>query len=249
MELTQENNCDHYKRGCKLIAPCCNKLIFCRLCHDEEYDHIIDRHAVKEICCKKCQHIQKIQQVCENCNTTMGTYFCQVCCLYDDTDKGQFHCEKCGICRVGGKENFFHCDKCNACISKSLKDKHKCIENVMKDVCPICRQYMFDSVEPISVMKCGHHIHQECMNSMFQTDHATMAYYRCPICQKSLVDFTEYWKKLDAEIANIQMPEEYANDMRDIICNDCSTTSNVKFHVIGMKCLNEVCGSYNTKMK
>ena len=61
--------------------------------------------------------------------------------------------------------------------------------------------------------------------------------------------YTDYWKELDAEIANIQMPEEYANDMRDIICNDCGITSNVTFHVVGMKCLNEECGSYNTKMK
>jgi len=27
----------------------------------------------------------------------------------DTTSKKQFHCEDCGICRVGGRENFFHC--------------------------------------------------------------------------------------------------------------------------------------------
>jgi hypothetical protein len=26
----------------------------------------------------------------------------------DDVRKGQFHCAKCGICRVGGRDNFFH---------------------------------------------------------------------------------------------------------------------------------------------
>lgn len=28
--------CKHYKRKCKLIAPCCKQAFTCRLCHDEE---------------------------------------------------------------------------------------------------------------------------------------------------------------------------------------------------------------------
>ena len=248
MEVIQDNNCVHYKRGCKLLAPCCDKFILCRLCHDEENDHEINRHNIKQICCKKCQTIQKVQQICENCNTNMGTYFCEICCLYDDTDKGQFHCDKCGICRVGGKENFFHCDKCNLCCNISLQQKHICIENVIKDVCPICRLDMFNSINTVTAMKCGHYMHQSCMKSMLQLEDVTISHLRCPTCQKTLVDLTDYWKHLDTEIDNIQMPEEYANDTKDIICNDCGITSNVKFHVVGMKCLNEECGSYNTKM-
>jgi RING finger/CHY zinc finger protein 1 len=27
----------------------------------------------------------------------------------DDISKEQFHCDLCGICRVGGRQNFFHC--------------------------------------------------------------------------------------------------------------------------------------------
>ncbi len=27
----------------------------------------------------------------------------------DDTTKEQFHCDDCGICRVGGRSKFFHC--------------------------------------------------------------------------------------------------------------------------------------------
>jgi len=242
-----EDNCVHYKRECKLLAPCCNKLVYCRLCHDENNDHKIDRHQIKHVFCKKCQHKQKLQQVCEKCNTCMGKYFCEICSLYDNEDKSQFHCDKCGICRVGGKDNFFHCDKCNTCISICLKSKHECIENVSHDVCSICRQNLFNSRDSISILKCGHHIHQECMQFMLSVDKATMASYRCPICQKTIVDLSSYWKALDAEIANIQMPDEYKNDMRNIICNDCGTKSNIPFHVIGMKCKNEECGSYNTK--
>jgi len=28
----------------------------------------------------------------------------------DDVNKRQFHCDACGICRVGGRENYFHCE-------------------------------------------------------------------------------------------------------------------------------------------
>lgn len=35
--------CKHYKRNCKLLAPCCNKLYTCIRCHDDLEDHSVDR--------------------------------------------------------------------------------------------------------------------------------------------------------------------------------------------------------------
>ncbi|XP_009769605.1 zinc finger protein BRUTUS-like At1g74770 isoform X5 [Nicotiana sylvestris] len=35
--------CNHYKRNCKLLAPCCNELFPCIRCHDEITDHCLDR--------------------------------------------------------------------------------------------------------------------------------------------------------------------------------------------------------------
>ncbi len=43
----------------------------------------------------------------------------------EDKD-GVYHCDKCGICRVGGKENFKHCDTCGMCIDVEFFDTHKC---------------------------------------------------------------------------------------------------------------------------
>ena len=51
MEVISENNCIHYNRGCKLLAPCCDKFVLCRICHDDENDHEINRHVIKQICC------------------------------------------------------------------------------------------------------------------------------------------------------------------------------------------------------
>lgn len=36
--------CEHYKRNCKLLATCCNKLFTCRFCHDKVSDHTMDRY-------------------------------------------------------------------------------------------------------------------------------------------------------------------------------------------------------------
>jgi hypothetical protein len=35
--------------------------------------------------------------------------------------KRQFHCDKCRICRVGGREHFFHCDQCGCCYQTGLQ--------------------------------------------------------------------------------------------------------------------------------
>uniref|UniRef100_A0A2N9EC59 CHY-type domain-containing protein n=1 Tax=Fagus sylvatica TaxID=28930 RepID=A0A2N9EC59_FAGSY len=126
-----EHGCDHYRRRCKIRAPCCNQIFPCRHCHNEATSNLSnpkDRHElvrqdVKHVVCLICNTEQQVwlcglelwmvAQVCSNCGVNMGEYYCDVCKFYDDdTSKGQFHCEECGICRVGGRDNFFHCKKC-----------------------------------------------------------------------------------------------------------------------------------------
>ncbi len=38
--------------------------------------------------------------MCIKCDAVFGNYFCEICHMYDNTEKGQFHCEHCGICRL-----------------------------------------------------------------------------------------------------------------------------------------------------
>lgn len=38
--------CKHYKRNCKLLAACCNKLFTCIKCHDELMDHSLERYEL-----------------------------------------------------------------------------------------------------------------------------------------------------------------------------------------------------------
>ncbi|THU70179.1 hypothetical protein C4D60_Mb08t22290 [Musa balbisiana] len=95
--------CKHYKRRCKIRAPCCNEIFCCRHCHNESTKdrHEICRFDVQTVICVICDTEQPVAQVCSNCGVNMGEYFCVVCRFYDDdVDKGHYHCEDCGICRL-----------------------------------------------------------------------------------------------------------------------------------------------------
>lgn len=49
--------CVHYERNCNVVAPCCNRVFGCRICHDEwsPEDHPpMNRFLVQEVVCKSC---------------------------------------------------------------------------------------------------------------------------------------------------------------------------------------------------
>uniref|UniRef100_A0A0E0CV74 Uncharacterized protein n=1 Tax=Oryza meridionalis TaxID=40149 RepID=A0A0E0CV74_9ORYZ len=203
--------------------------------------HEIPRHEIKLVICSLCNKEQDVQQDCSNCGACLGKYFCAKCNFYDDdVSKNQFHCDGCGICRTGGAENFFHCDKCGCCYSYVLKDSHHCVERAMHHNCPVCFEYLFDSTKDISALHCGHTIHLECLYEM-----RSHQQFSCPVCLRSACDMSHAWQKLDQEVAASPMPVIYQKKMIWILCNDCGTTSNVQFHILGHKC--PACSSYNTR--
>lgn len=242
--------CPHYRRRCRIRAPCCDEVFGCRHCHNEvknsmdvdrELRHELPRHEIRKIICSLCNTEQEAQQVCKNCGVCMGKFYCNICKLFDDNiSKGQYHCHGCGICRIGGEENFFHCSKCRCCYSIILKDSHPCVEGAMHHNCPVCFEYLFESRNDVSVLPCGHTIHVHCLKEMQQ--HLKFA---CPICSKSVCDMSKVWELLDSEIASMQMPDVYQNKKVRILCNDCGARSDVQFHVVAQKCNN--CKSYNTR--
>ncbi|EGI59751.1 PREDICTED: RING finger and CHY zinc finger domain-containing protein 1 [Acromyrmex echinatior] len=240
--LAVSNNnygCEHYKRKSKFVTPCCNKVYTCRFCHDEQEAHTVNRKEVTELICVLCDTRQPVQATCQNCHCQFGKYTCLECNLFDDEDKNQYHCDGCGICRVGGRDKFFHCAKCNMCLPIQLQNGHTCIENVSHSNCPVCLEDIHTSRIPCHIPDCGHLLHRMCFEELLNSGH-----YACPSCQVSLLDMTDLWKYLDAEVSLTPMPEEYNDCKTDILCKDCHEESTVKFHIVGLKCLN--CGSYNT---
>ncbi|KAF7687748.1 RING finger and CHY zinc finger domain-containing protein 1 [Silurus meridionalis] len=230
--------CQHYVRKCLLKAPCCEKFYVCRLCHDDEEDHKMDRFQVREVKCAVCDSIQEAQQVCGGCGVIFSEYYCNICHLYD-RNKKQFHCEPCGICRIGPREKFFHCQKCNLCLANDLQGKHKCVENVSRQDCAVCMEDIHTSRIRAHVMPCGHLLHKTCFDLMCRN-----GAYRCPLCMHSAVDMEGFWEQRDVEIAQCPMPPELKNRKMKILCNDCQSRCTADFHVLGMKC--STCGSYNT---
>ncbi|XP_006654746.2 zinc finger protein BRUTUS-like isoform X1 [Oryza brachyantha] len=235
--------CEHYKRNCKVVSACCNKLFTCRFCHDKVSDHTMERKATVEMMCMQCLKVQPVGPNCQtpSCNgLSMAMYYCSVCKFFDD-ERSVYHCPFCNLCRLGQGLgiDFFHCMKCNCCLGMKLIE-HKCREKMLEMNCPICCDFLFTSSAAVKGLPCGHFMHSACFQAY------TCSHYTCPICSKSLGDMTVYFGMLDGLLAAEQLPEEYRDRCQDILCNDCERKGRSRFHWLYHKC--GFCGSYNTRV-
>ncbi len=242
--------CTHYIRHNFIVSPCCNKIYSCRLCHDSNENHKLDRKKIKQIKCKGCFCIQETNNECINKDCyyfkkKRNHYFCSICNLFsDDKKKDIYHCEKCGICRIGKKEDYFHCDKCCMCLPKSIQKTHHCVSTT-KQNCMFCLEDLFGSTKNVMPLKCGHYVHVECFNKSLQTGNIENS-YRCLLCRKSILDMSSMWNQLDTVLQNETIPDEFVNKKRTIYCNDCGKKTETQMHFVYHKCQN--CGSYNTEI-
>lgn len=233
--------CEHYPRRCCIKPACCDEWYTCRQCHDECENHKCDRQLIKAVKCMLCNEEQPVSRHCRACGVLFARYFCEICRLYDDTkDKHLYHCDKCGMCRVG--DNNYHCDRCNACVSQGNdKKKHKCVRGALDASCPCCQGYLYDSTSKVLFTMCGHAMHSACLERYVTTS------YVCPLCHKELGDMTNLYKSYDLEIESQPMPPEYAHHRVVIKCHQCSSSSDVKFHLsYRHRCGVGTCRSYNT---
>ena len=234
--------CMHYKRNVKLQCYTCKRWYTCRFCHDDVEDHVLPRRETEIMLCMICTTAQPASQTCKACGEQASCYYCPVCKLWNnDPAKSIYHCEDCGICRLGeglGKD-FFHCKTCAVCMSIGVQSTHRCIERSTKCDCPICGEYLFTSAGTVVFMRCGHSIHESCFKEWCR------ASYKCPICSKSVVNMESQFRSLDRQIESQPMPEEYRNTRAYVHCNDCSVKGTTTYHWLGLKC--EWCESYNTQ--
>ncbi|KAL7522893.1 hypothetical protein ACHAWX_007774 [Stephanocyclus meneghinianus] len=237
-------SCVHYQRKNNIVSPCCNKVFGCRVCHDEMSAACgpMDRFAIKEIVCKECNTRQSSStNACFSCGIAFAEWHCPKCNLWMDLSKRPFHCDKCGICRVGGQDNFRHCEQCCMCISVAVYETHNCIKDKYKSNCPVCREDMFSSRQSPQDLPCGHAIHAHCFRNLAGFD------YRCPICKKTIMSRTSMaaaWQARARDIEMQPMPEDLARVV-NIMCNDCEKKSvNCSWHFLGVQC--PECRSFNT---
>ncbi|KAL8831785.1 MAG: hypothetical protein Q9170_005142 [Blastenia crenularia] len=111
-EETKPLGCPHYQRNIKLQCSACYRWYTCRFCHDEAEDHSLNRRETKNMLCMLCGCAQAASDECSQCGERSARYYCSVCKLWDnDHSKSIYHCNDCGICRIGqglGKD-FYHC--------------------------------------------------------------------------------------------------------------------------------------------
>ena len=234
--------CMHYKRNVKLQCYTCKRWYTCRFCHDDAEDHVLPRQDTENMLCMICKTPQPASQTCSTCGEQASCYYCSVCKLWNnDPGKAIYHCDDCGICRLGDGlgRDFFHCKTCVVCMSIGVQSTHRCIERSTKCDCPICGEYLFTSAGTVVFMKCGHSIHETCFKEWCR------ASYKCPICSKSVVNMESQLRSLDRQIDAQPMPEEYRHTRAYVHCNDCSMKGTTRYHWLGLKC--ERCESYNTQ--
>lgn len=244
-DSSNQNNCTHYNTNCKFISPCCKKPYSCRHCHNENESHEIDRFAINELICNKCNTIQSISQQCKNCSITFSSYFCGKCNFMDSpTTKNYYHCDDCGICRVGNKNDYFHCYSCKCCLGIKLKDNHKCKDNLLQQDCCICLENFFYSTRTSIKIPCGHFLHIDCLSLHMKNNKIN-----CPLCRKIIFEgerLSLYINTIDTLIQNNPIDDSLSHIV-NIKCYDCHLQSEVKYHYFGIKCSH--CGGYNTTIE
>merc|ERR1711934_446288 len=231
--------CTHYHRKCQIKTSCCNEVFGCLQCHNEIQSHKAKLKDIKALICLNCKYQHDgITNICVQCNTQFGEYFCSICVLFDE-EKGQYHCKGCGLCRLGGEDKFFHCDKCEMCLPVSLQPSHKCIEKMSHANCPVCQEDLHTSREPCQIPPCHHLLHKSCFDRLLANSH-----FYCPICYGSLMDLSPIWKLYKKQIQNNPMPERYQDILVNVMCRDCNSLCKSPYHVIGFPC--SKCDGFNT---
>lgn len=160
----------------------------------------------------------------------------------EDKD-GVYHCDECGICRIGGRENFKHCETCGMCIDVEVFDDHKCQAGKFMSKCTVCFEDLFTSRNACHELPCCHSLHWDCFRDLSKVD------IRCPICKKTMFpdeDIEEMWSGLREDIAIQPLPPSETRVV-DLVCNDCEKKdSNRRWHPLGVECLH--CNSFNTSI-
>ncbi|KAK6129726.1 hypothetical protein DH2020_036527 [Rehmannia glutinosa] len=209
-----EYGCSHYRRRCRIRAPCCNEIFSCRHCHndaknsicvDQKLRHDVPRHLVEKVnfyCDPTHSVASDLVLIVSSFNKFAkivvyaweGTFVEFASCLM------MIHLNSSIIVMAVA---FAGC-----CYSVLLKSTHPCVERAMHQDCPVCFEYLFESRNDVIALPCGHTIHKACLKEM--QEHYQ---YACPICSKSVCDMSKVWEKFDMEIAATPMPPDCENKM------------------------------------
>lgn len=178
----RHEHCTHYRRWVYPIAPDGGQPTPCRSCFETSTGNTLDRAAVTHMQCQFCFTVQPTRSACRNSDCTQHgvahRYYCATCHLWEHRgSRPIFHCDDCGICRVGSRAMYRHCHRCGMCVPK--RGEHRCWGQTSQ--CPVCLEDLHGSRENCTYTRCGHALHQGCLRAWCAQGRAT-----CPLCVQPL---------------------------------------------------------------
>ena len=153
-------------------------------------------------------------------------------CVACGTGFGRYTCLECRFFDDDISKQQWHCAKCGICRAGGKANFFHC------DACGCCYSKSLQGSHTCRERS----MHEHCLQSLM-----AHAQFTCPTCMRSVCDMTPLWASRDAQCEATPMPAEYALVQVKTACNDCGTKGEVPFHVLGLKCSNAACGSYNTR--
>ncbi|CAI0444616.1 unnamed protein product [Linum tenue] len=151
-----EYGCPHYRRRCHIRAPCCNEVFTCRHCHneaindinvDQKLRHDMPRHEVRQSVCYACIHSDQASLVCFfRLNKFVGT----VVYAWGNTIVKPASC----LMMIYQRDNII------VMAVGYAESEDVEISSTATSV------YLFESRQDVTVLPCGHTIHQGCLKEM-----------------------------------------------------------------------------------
>jgi len=187
-----ELGCGHYKRKCKVVAPCCDRAYTCRECHDEaEPDHEMDSKAVDTMVCMECNTRQHAARASLRLSLTIYTATASlVACIlralrFDHHSRSEHWVLSCaGDCsHCGAVMATYYCSICHLWDNNSANKIYHC------PYCNLCRQGQGLGLDSCHCMECN-----TCMHLADFPRHRCRKLNPCPICQENLYESTKPYR-------------------------------------------------------
>jgi hypothetical protein len=172
-------------RQCQIVAPCCQKVYDCVICHNlastkqnhkESKDLIINcqtiltKERIAQGQCRQCSARVELcgSVLCPVCGVQFDERWCEKCMALRGFDSR--HCDLCGYCIIG---EAVHCDKCERCVSSSVST-HLCppfpLERCALDHGDDGGYHVLDLRRDQVRLICGHTACIECLKVALDTD-------------------------------------------------------------------------------
>lgn len=187
--------CPHYERWMHSVHPATGAVVPCARCVADE-DPTFDRFSVSQMVCAFCACAQPLADACANPECTARgrrhRCFCAQCRLWQhDPYADVFHCDACGMCRVGHRCQYRHCEDCGMCVptryhpqTETTADAHCCTGGRATDnTCPVCYEGLAASYDPVVFLRCGHGVHHTCLTEWWRHGGVAAMLGGCPLCR------------------------------------------------------------------